>query len=204
MNILRLYLFGKNLIPYFEEREEEKAAGEESGTAEEGSSWLRKVHRQVLHLYRMLESKFPLNERLCTRLLSAGRAHAVYSSAATPEEARIALHRFFHRQARRHRFWFGTDFFLACLGALLMPLPGPNIFFFYPAVRAYSNYRAWRGAARGLHFAFQWEPSEEIRNFESRLPRAAGRDFNAQVGLLSERLLLPGLTTFLAKKKVYR
>ena len=37
------------------------------------------------------------------------------------------------------------DSILALMGGILTPLPGPNLFFFYPAARAVSHYFARKG-----------------------------------------------------------
>ena len=64
----------------------------------------------------------------------------------------------FYRVLRRHRLkhvlWFSTDLvitsFVIVLTPLLAPLPGPNVFFYYPVLRLLSHYRAIQGASSGL------------------------------------------------------
>ena len=68
----------------------------------------------------------------------------------------------------KHSRWFWVDAVLAFFGIFLMFLPGPNIFFFYPAIRSFGHYQARNGARNALSLsevAFKSEPLvDEIRN----------------------------------------
>jgi hypothetical protein len=53
------------------------------------------------------------------------------------------------------------DAVLALLGSLLTPIPGPNVFFLYPAARALSHYFARAGVRKVRHpgvLSFETEP----------------------------------------------
>jgi len=204
MKPLRLYLFGNRLVPYFEysiyAAEQEWPEGE---PRDGGKTRWRKIRVQIIRLYKHLEANFPFDEKLCAALLSADEIQVHYSPATPLEKVRKAWSHYLHHQRSRHHFWMCLDVGLACLGALLMPLPGPNLFFFYPAVRAYSHYYSWKGARHGNHFPFRFEPSRSIQTFESQIHGRTKAVLTSETTRLADDLNLPGLCAFLSQKKVY-
>ena len=58
------------------------------------------------------------------------------------------------RQRLKHIIWFSVDIGVSAVVLVftpfLAPIPGPNVFFYYPFLRLLSHYRAIRGATSGL------------------------------------------------------
>lgn len=97
--------------------------------------------------HRMME-RFDHNERLFTQLSYASQVTLIHSNQYTGEEARKRLLRIARAAHGKHTSWLAVDAFLACLGGILAPLPGPNIFFFYPAIRTFSHHLARKGTLK--------------------------------------------------------
>ena len=106
--------------------------------------WSR-LQDQIRTTYRRLEERFDYDERLCSALRQVPELKVHHSTRMDSEAARKLLHRFFARQRLKHSAWLKVDVVLAGLGSLLTPIPGPNVFFFYPAIRAFGHYTALRG-----------------------------------------------------------
>jgi hypothetical protein len=122
--------------------------------------WSR-LQDQIRTTYRRLEERFDYDERLCSALRQVPELKVRHSTRMDSEAARKLLHRFFVRQRLKHSAWLKVDVVLAGLGSLLTPIPGPNIFFFYPAIRAFGHYTALRGArdaGRLVRLSFAPEP----------------------------------------------
>ena len=117
--------------------------------------------RGVIEAYRNLVSKLDYHERLCSQLRHSPDLQVYHPSSIGPEEAQKKLHDFLTSCRRKHTRWLWADGALAFLGIFLMPIPGPNIFFFYPAARTLGHYFARAGARRTLtrdNLHFQVEP----------------------------------------------
>src|SRR5262245_37316787 len=80
--------------------------------------------------------------------MAATRRFVVYTNV--PAE----FYRLMRRQLWKHAFWFSIDFVLTGIVIVftpfLAPIPGPNVFFYYPFLRLLSHYRAILGATAGL------------------------------------------------------
>src|SRR5437867_159766 len=79
------------------------------------------------------------------------------------------------RQRWKHVFWFSIDFVITgvviIFTPILAPIPGPNLFFYYPFLRLLSHYRAILGATSGLSSsAVQFKDLPELRGLEDNLP----------------------------------
>ena len=92
--------------------------------------------------------RFDHSERLFTQLGYASQVTLIHSTQYTGEEARERLLRIARAAHGKHTSWLVVDAFLACLGGILAPLPGPNIFFFYPAIRTFSHHLARKGTLK--------------------------------------------------------
>lgn len=98
--------------------------------------------------FRAMEKRLPLDERLCVHL----RLHdqvALHVPARTSTElaARLFLS-FLQKCVKKHGRWLLVDGALAILGATLVWIPGPNVFFFYPALRALGHHYAQVGGSK--------------------------------------------------------
>jgi len=108
------------------------------------SRWSR-LQGRIRSTYRRLEERFDYDERLCSALHHVPELTVRHSTRLGGEGARELLLRFFKRHRLKHSAWLKVDVILAGLGSVLTPIPGPNVFFFYPAVRAFGHYTALRG-----------------------------------------------------------
>ena len=108
------------------------------------SRWSR-LQDRIRSTYRRLEERFDHDERLCSALHHVPELTIRHSTRLGGEGARELLGRFFRRQRLKHSAWLKVDVVLAGLGSILTPIPGPNVFFFYPAIRAFGHYTALRG-----------------------------------------------------------
>src|SRR5438552_6510427 len=139
-------------------------------------AWVGRGIRSIHDYYLKLEDKIDPVERVLKAMASTNR-FLVHTPSA--EEFRGAL----RRQRWKHVFWFSIDFILTgvviVFTPVLAPIPGPNVFFYYPFLRLLSHYRAILGALSGLR----------SRDVEFKdLPERSSLEDN-----------LPGLTSFLER-----
>ena len=121
---------------------------------------LGKLKHKVRAAYETLRHKFDYQENVCSSLRHAESLRIVHPEAIDPQDIEGRVVSFLAFRNRKHKRWMIIDGVLALFGSLLTPIPGPNVFFLYPAVRALSHYLALRGvrkAQRLKMFAFQAE-----------------------------------------------
>jgi len=118
----------------------------ETPSSEQGT--LEKLKRQVRSAYEKIRHKFDYQENVCSTLRHADSLKLVHPEALDRQEVEDRFRNFLDYRARKHQRWMIIDGVLALLGSLLTPIPGPNVFFLYPAVRALSHYLALRGVRR--------------------------------------------------------
>lgn len=133
--------------------------------------WAR-LQGKIRSTYRRLEERFDYDERLCSALHHVPELKVRHSTRLGEEGARDLLRRFFGRQRLKHSAWLKVDVVLAGLGSILTPIPGPNVFFFYPAIRAFGHYTALRGVRdRGKLDRSSFDPEPLIDQVQSNLDR---------------------------------
>ena len=108
---------------------------------DEPGSLKAKVYRG----YQKLQERLDYHERLCSTLRHVDRLRILHGCELEQGEIERRLAAFFARARRKHSRWLLVDLTLALLGSLLTPIPGPNVFFLYPAIRAYGHYCARKG-----------------------------------------------------------
>lgn len=114
------------------------------------AGWLTRTRFKIRNAYERLKEKLNYYENLCSDMRKAEQIVVIHSQAVAPEHAERQIRQFFDVRYGHHRNWFRVDLILALLGSLLMPLPGPNVFFLYPAARAYGHHQARKGASHAL------------------------------------------------------
>lgn len=120
-----------------------------------------KIRRGVQKAYRDLKERIPYEEQLCSNLRHPLQVSVYHPSHMSAEKAQVKFGQFLRFRHSKHSRWLIADAILACLGIIMIPVPGPNIFFFYPAARALGHYLARKGTARALRLktlSFQAEP----------------------------------------------
>src|SRR5438093_1374570 len=110
-------------------------------------AWVGRSLRSAHDYYIRLEDKIDPDERVLKAMATTNQ-FVVYTQ--TPAE----FYRELHRQRWKHVFWFSIDFLLTgvviVFTPFLAPIPGPNVFLYYPFLRLLSHYRAILGALSGL------------------------------------------------------
>jgi hypothetical protein len=134
-------------------------------------SWVGRGIRSLHDYYLKLEDKIDPVERVLKAMASTNQ-YRVYTH--DPEAFRLIL----SRQRWKHVFWFSLDFVITgvviIFTPILAPIPGPNLFFYYPFLRLLSHYRAIQGALSGLHSSeIEFKDLPELRSLEDNLPGLA-------------------------------
>lgn len=115
------------------------------GTGEPDRGWLERLRYRLHTAYESLRRRFDYQENVCATLRHASSLRLVHPASISCEEAESRLTAFFDGKFGKHRRWAIIDAVVALFGILLTPVPGPNVFFLYPAVRSLSHYLATRG-----------------------------------------------------------
>ena len=121
---------------------------------------------RVLNGYRRLRKRFSYKERMLGNLRHADRLSVFYAQGLDHKKVQRELDQLLQLGYRKHTMWLIIDTSLACLGSLLVWVPGPNIFFFYPAIRALGHYLARKGAIHTLQLIPSFSPEPLINQVE--------------------------------------
>ncbi len=161
---------------------------------------LRRLIIAVRDAYYKLEEKIDPMEHVFKRLRHAPYMTLYYSAQSSEQAAVAAFEALLSRQVRKHTVWTGVDFLLAvvalALTPVLMPIPGPNLFLYYPALRTISHYLARKGALHGLRMHERsWVALPEIAEIEAILRKESP----GQIAETAAGLRLQGLAHFLSR-----
>jgi hypothetical protein len=134
-------------------------------------AWLGRGIRSIHDYYVRLEDKIDPVERVLKAMASTNR-FIVYTAH------RDSFGRTLKRQRWKHVFWFSIDFMITgvviMFTPILAPIPGPNLFFYYPFLRLLSHYRAILGASSGLSSSeIQFKDLPELSGLEDNHPGLA-------------------------------
>jgi len=139
-----------------------------SGTRAQG--FRHRVKTAVKAAYNELRKRFDYQENVCAHLRHASTLCLVHSPRLSPDEAQARTRRFIQERIQKHRKWLIVDSVLALFGSLLTPLPGPNIFFFYPAARALSHYFAYKGTMKvSAVFPLRTKEDSRLKSVEENM-----------------------------------
>lgn len=164
MNLLMFVSPRGTVYPVLEVPEPVKQAPENRPDRENG------VKARVYKTYESLKSKLDYRERLCSELRKAPHLRVYHSARTDSHIAQQKLRKFLVSRYHKHKRWLRTDALLAALGIFLMPIPGPNIFFFYPAARTVGHYLARKGASHILNLeSVSFHPEPLIDQIEDKL-----------------------------------
>jgi len=142
---------------------EEELAADASRPPSEPTGRLQRLKARLVDQYQRLEKKRPMAERLTARMRKLESVEVIYPDELSEAKARTIFFDFLARQAQHERTWKKWDVVLACLGAPLFVLPGPNIWFYYPAVRALGHHYAESGCKKFLDAGRTSHPALQIR-----------------------------------------
>ncbi len=142
----------------------EKASRPNQGMAAGSGTWDRVKHG-VQQAYQRLMDKLDYHERLCSQLRHATDLQVYHPASIDSAEAQERLLAFLKARYLKHSRWVRIDAFFSIVGGIvglpLIPLPGPNILFFYPAARTLGHHLARVGARHALrcgNLVFRSEP----------------------------------------------
>jgi hypothetical protein len=130
-------------------------------------AWIGRGVRSAHDYYIKLEDKIDPVERVLKAMASTNR-YIVYTRDSVAFQRELKRHRW------KHVFWFFLDFVITgvviVFTPFLAPIPGPNLFFYYPFLRLLSHYRAILGASSGLNSSdIQFKDLPELRGLEDNL-----------------------------------
>ncbi len=104
-----------------------------------------RLKEKILEFYKKFKERFDPQENVCSVLRFADRITIVHPKSISETEAEAIFKSFLSHSGKKHTVWMFLDSILAMMGGILTPVPGPNLFFFYPATRVVSHYFARQG-----------------------------------------------------------
>ena len=165
---------------------------------------MSRLIRAVRDGYYELQNRLDPMERVFKLMRHAGPMRVHFSSSLSESEARVRLKSLLVGQRNRHGAWMVFDGLLALgmlpLAPVLVPIPGPNLFFYYPALRTFSHWLAWQGVLSALRqMPPQLVAQEKIAGLESVIGSKGIADSRAEIQEHSSRLELEQLPEFIAR-----
>jgi len=178
----------------------DKLARKESRAAQ----LLRRLIIVVRDSYYRLEEKIDPMERVFKRLRHAPNLTLFYSPQVSEQATVKTFEALLIRQRRKHAFWMVVDCLMAvvalALTPVLVPIPGPNLFLYYPGLRMISHYLARKGAVHGLGLnERKWVALLEIAEIEAVLSQKLLTVESSKIAELAARLNLERLPHFLTR-----
>jgi len=165
-------------------------------------AWMGRALQTAHKYYKKLEDKIDPVERVLKTLTFSRSFMVNYGPPSDDARAEEKLTSVLRGQRRKHVLWFAADLVISSvvivLTPVLAPIPGPNVFFYYPVLRLISHYRAIRGCANALRnpqITFKCLPALGALEDNLRAPRV---DWDI-VRATAERLNMRGLEKFLKK-----
>lgn len=158
----------------------------------------------VREYYNRLEYKIDPMERVFKRMRYASEIRLHYGAGLPETRVVELLEQLCGRQSNKHLFWFAVDLVITLIAILLspilIPLPGPNILFYYPGLRTISHFLAWRGVLHGRRLNPRvFSPRVEIVDIEATLKQGRERIDFEQVRQFAKRMGLEQLPHFLER-----
>ena len=164
--------------------------------------WVGKVLHAGYAYYLKLEVRIDPLERVLKAMASTPGFSVYYGRERDSEHVRQQLRSILKWQRVKHSAWFVIDLILSVVvlifTPILAPIPGPNVFLYYPCLRLLSHYRALRGVVSCLHSSeIQFICLPELGGLEENL-RAPSFD-RGIVRVSAEGLKIRGLEQFLER-----
>lgn len=158
----------------------------------------------VRETYYKLEQKIDPMERVFKRMRHATQLTVSYSPTLGVAVAEEKFEALLTRQKKKHTFWGGVDLVLSggvlLLSPILVPIPGPNVFLYYPCLRLISHHLARRGVIAGLTLKDKtFQPLTELSDIETILSQQRSQLDLERIGRLARQLKLEYLPNFLER-----
>ncbi len=162
-------------------------------------AWVGRVLKAGHDYYIRLEDRIDPVERVLKAIRCSSELNIYYAPSAN---VRSRLTSMLKRQRLKHIFWLSIDsvvtLVVLALTPILAPIPGPNVFFYYPALRLLSHYRALRGATQALTtMPIQLKTLDDLSGLEENL--RTPRFDHATIRAFAERMQIRGLDRFLER-----
>jgi hypothetical protein len=165
-------------------------------------AWVGRTFKTAHNYYRKLEDRIDPVERVLKAMAGVERFTIYYGPPCDDSRVQEELRSILGRQRIKHIVWFLIDAVVSSVvivfTPVLAPIPGPNVFFYYPVLRMLSHYRAIRGCAAGLKGAgMSFICLPELRGLEENLraPQLDRRTVRERAASLNIR----GLEQFLER-----
>ena len=117
-------------------------------------AWVGRALQAAHGHYVKLEDRIDPVERVLKAIACSAELTVNHAASIDESEARARFQSILRKQRMKHLFWLSIDSLLTAVVVaftpILAPIPGPNVFFYYPALRLLSHYRAFRGATSAL------------------------------------------------------
>ena len=119
-------------------------------------AWVGRVLNTGYNYYVRLEDRIDPQERILKGMGIAERFTVHFIRKENRSSIGSEFQAVLRRQRLKHTFWLVIDSVVCGIVVLftpvLAPIPGPNVFFYYPFLRLLSHYQAIRGAKVGLAY----------------------------------------------------
>ena len=119
-------------------------------------AWVGRALNSAYNYYVKLEDRIDPQERVLKAMGIAERFTIHFIRKENGGTIGSEFHGVLRRQRMKHVCWFTVDLVISGVVVLftpfLAPIPGPNIFFYYPFLRLLSHYQALRGTRVGLAY----------------------------------------------------
>jgi hypothetical protein len=165
-------------------------------------AWVGRVLKAGHEYYMRLEDRIDPMERVLKAIACSTELNLYYSQSADETVIRSRFVSMLRKQRIKHMFWLCIDSVIGSIVVLftpiLAPIPGPNVFFYYPALRVLSHYRALRGATQALvSMPIEFRSLPDLAGLEENL--RTPRFDRATIRLFAERMQIRGLDRFLER-----
>ena len=161
----------------------------------EGSWWIR-LRSRIVGGYRRLRQRFAYQEQMLGQLRHAEQLSVYHAAGLEPDRVERDLLKHLRKSHGKHTRWFILNAIVAGLGGILTPVPGPNVFFFYPAIRALGHFLARKGARHAGRLPRSINPEPLIDKVEESGPTDLERVAD-ELRLLEERYSMDPLVELL-------
>jgi K+-H+ exchange-related protein len=119
-------------------------------------AWVGRALNSAYNYYVKLEDRIDPQERVLKAIGVAERFTIHFIRKEKGGSIGAEFYGVLRRQRLKHIFWFAVDLIVSGVVVVftpfLAPIPGPNVFFYYPFLRLLSHYQALRGTKVGLAF----------------------------------------------------
>ncbi len=167
------------------------------------SHFLRNLIIVVRDTYYALEEKIDPMERVFKLMRHASQLRVFHTPTSQGPAAQKQFMGLLARNQRKHTAWGIVDFVITLitilLSPILVPLPGPNIFFYYPAARLTSHYLARRGVLHGARLETLFVALPELSEMESLLKQSLSVEEFDKIEKIAISLRLEHLSHFLKR-----